>query len=51
MDNEKLSKAYTEELGNRTVVSSSKNTPIITTLGPSYNLPISEKFSIDFNLG
>ena len=49
MDNEKLSAAFTEALGYRTVVGESRYAPLLTTLGPSYLIPLSEKLQLVLN--
>jgi hypothetical protein len=51
MDNEKLQEAFTRELGNRTVVSKSKYSPILTTIGPSYMLKLGKNTRLAFNTG
>jgi hypothetical protein len=37
---------FTAKLGLRTTVSNSKYNPLLTTIGPAYDIPVSEKVSI-----
>lgn len=51
MDNQKVSEAFTETLGRRTVVSESRYSPILVTMGPAYDLDVTEAIKIGFNTG
>jgi len=50
-DQEKMADFFTQALGNRTVVSEGKYSPILTTIGPSYILPFGKGMALAFNTG
>jgi len=45
IDTEKLSEEYSESLGLTTEISDSKYSPIVTTVGPAYNIPLNDKIT------
>lgn len=49
MDTEAIQEKFTEELQYRTEVSNSKYSPLLITAGPSYEIPLSEKFTFGVN--
>jgi hypothetical protein len=49
MDTETLAKEFTAGLGNRTEISDSKYSPILTTIGPAYEFSLSEKIKFGVN--
>ena len=51
MNTEAVSQAYTDTIGLRTVVSGSRYSPIIATLGPSYYYAINDKIEIGMYSG
>ena len=48
MNTEAVQNAYTELFGQETTVSESRYSPLFTTVGPGYELPLSEKISLGF---
>lgn len=53
MDTQEVSRKFTEQLGYKTVVSDSKFTPVLTTIGPGYDFSIAErvKFGLKGGIG
>jgi len=49
MDTETLASEFTAALGNRTEITDSKYSPILTTLGPSYEFPLSKSIKLGIN--
>jgi len=49
MDTETLAQKFTEGLGNRTEISNSKYSPLLTTVGPSYEFSLGEKVKFGVN--
>ncbi|OYU94778.1 MAG: hypothetical protein CFE21_13895 [Bacteroidetes bacterium B1(2017)] len=49
MDTKTMEEKFTKELGYRTEISDSKYSPILTTVGPSYDFPVSDKVSFGVN--
>lgn len=46
IDNQAVAEAYTEYLGARTEVGESRHAPIVTTLGPKFDFPVSEGITL-----
>lgn len=49
MDTETLAEEFTSGLGNRTEISDSKYSPILTTIGPAYEFSLTEKIKFGVN--
>lgn len=49
MDTKTLAKEFTAGIGNRTEISDSKYSPILTTVGPAYEFSINEKIKFGVN--
>lgn len=46
LDNNAIAKAFTEKLGMRTEVGESRHSPIVMTIGPKLDLPVSDILSV-----
>lgn len=51
MDTERISEEFTKILGANTVVSESRYSPILTTLGPAYDYIINDQLTFGINAG
>jgi hypothetical protein len=49
MDTESLARKFTEGLGNKTEISDSKYSPLLTTVGPAYEFSLGEKVKFGVN--
>jgi hypothetical protein len=49
LDTETLAQKFTEGLGNRTEISNSRYSPLLTTVGPAYEFSLSEKVKFGVN--
>lgn len=49
MDTEALARKFTEGLGNKTEISDSKYSPLLTTVGPAYEFSLGEKVKFGVN--
>ncbi|MBL0740683.1 hypothetical protein [Chryseolinea lacunae] len=49
MDTEKVAEAFTQALGRRTVTSSSRYSPLLTTIGPAYTFDLGQKVKLGVN--
>lgn len=51
VDNAAIAQDYTEILGNKTTVSESRYSPIITSIGPKYDIPLTNKLALGLHAG
>lgn len=49
MDSEAVSARFTEALGHKAIVSDSKYSPFLTTIGPAYDIDLGDRFQIALN--